>query len=73
MYYEAISQCTQSLKLVEGWLNKTVAFAEAENVDVDPLTPIISGDWSGNKCTPVHAKPAKIAHACTAFDLAVHT
>jgi hypothetical protein len=37
MYYEAISQCTQSLKLVEGWLNKTVAFAEAKNVDVDSI------------------------------------
>ena len=37
MYYEAISQCTQSLKLVEGWLNKTVAFAEAKNVDVDAI------------------------------------
>lgn len=37
MYYEAISQCTQSLKLVEGWLNKTVAFAEAKNVDIDSI------------------------------------
>jgi len=37
MYYEVISQCTQSLKLVEGWLDKTVAFAEAKNVDVDSI------------------------------------
>lgn len=37
MYYEVVSQCTQSLKLVEGWLDKAVAFAEARNVDVDSL------------------------------------
>ena len=37
MYYEVISQCAQSLKLVEGWLNKAVAFAEAKNLDVDSI------------------------------------
>lgn len=37
MYYEVVSQCTQSLKLVEGWLDKAVAFAEAKNLDVDSL------------------------------------
>lgn len=37
MYYEVVSQCTQSLQLVEGWLDKAVAFAEAKNVDPDSL------------------------------------
>ncbi|SCB50456.1 DUF1993 domain-containing protein [Rhizobium multihospitium] len=37
MYYEVVSQCTQSLKLVEGWLDKAEAFAKAENLDVDTL------------------------------------
>ncbi len=37
MYYEVVSQCTQSLKLVEGWLDKAEACAKAKNVDVDSL------------------------------------
>ncbi|MGR9426266.1 DUF1993 domain-containing protein [Rhizobium leguminosarum] len=37
MYYEVVSQCAQSLKLVEGWLDKAVAFAEAKNVKADSL------------------------------------
>ncbi|MBY3060330.1 DUF1993 domain-containing protein [Rhizobium leguminosarum] len=37
MYYEVVAQCTQSLQLVEGWLDKAVAFAEAKNVDADSL------------------------------------
>ena len=37
MYYDVVSQCTQSLQLVEGWLDKAVAFAEAKNVDGDSL------------------------------------
>jgi hypothetical protein len=37
MYYEVVSQCTQSLKLVEGWLDKAEAFAKVKGVDVDSL------------------------------------
>lgn len=37
MYYEVVSQCTQSLKLVEGWLDKAEAFAKTRNVAVDSL------------------------------------
>jgi hypothetical protein len=37
MYYEVMAQCTESLRLVEGWLDKAVAFAEAKKVDVDSL------------------------------------
>jgi uncharacterized protein len=37
VYYEVVSQCTQSLKLVEGWLDKAVEFAEAKNFDADSL------------------------------------
>lgn len=37
MYYEVVLQCTQSLKLVEGWLDKAEAFAKAKNLDVDTL------------------------------------
>lgn len=37
MYYEVVSQCTQSLKLVEGWLDKAEAFAKAKNIDIDLL------------------------------------
>lgn len=37
MYFEVVSQCTQSLKLVEGWLDKAAAFAEAKNLDIDTL------------------------------------
>ncbi|MEP9380077.1 DUF1993 domain-containing protein [Aquabacter sp. CN5-332] len=37
MYYEVVSQCTQSLRLLDGWLDKAVAFAEAKNIDVDSL------------------------------------
>lgn len=35
MYYEVVSQCAHSLKLVEGWLDKAATFAEAKNMDVD--------------------------------------
>ena len=37
MYYEVVSQCTQSLKLVEGWLDKAVKFADEKKLDVDAL------------------------------------
>src|ERR1700729_610999 len=37
MYYEVVSQCTQSLKLVEGWLDKAVKFADEKKLDVDTL------------------------------------
>jgi hypothetical protein len=37
MYYEVVSQCTQSLKLVEGWLDKAAKFADEKKLDVDTL------------------------------------
>ncbi|NNU35606.1 DUF1993 domain-containing protein [Rhizobium sophorae] len=37
MYYEVVPQCTQSLKLVEGGLDKAEAFAKTKNVDVGSL------------------------------------
>src|ERR1700721_4413230 len=37
MYYEVVSQCTQSLELVEGWLDKAAKFADEKKLDVDAL------------------------------------
>jgi len=37
MYYEVVSQCTQSLKLIESWLDKAVKFADERKLDVDVL------------------------------------
>ena len=37
MYYEVVSQCTQSLKLVEDWLDKAAKFADEKKLDVDTL------------------------------------
>ena len=37
MYYEVVSQCTQSLKLVEDWLDKAAKFADEKKFDVDAL------------------------------------
>jgi hypothetical protein len=37
MYYEVVSQCTQSLNLVEVWLDKAVKFADEKKLDVDVL------------------------------------
>jgi hypothetical protein len=37
MYYEAISQCTQILKNIEGWLDKAQTHAAAEKFDVKTL------------------------------------
>jgi uncharacterized protein len=37
MYYEVVSQCTQSLKTLEGWLDKVEKHAAAKNFDVDVL------------------------------------
>ena len=37
MYYEAISQCTQMLKNIEGWLDKAETHAAAKKFDVNIL------------------------------------
>jgi uncharacterized protein len=37
MYYQVVSQCTQSLKNVEAWLDKAEQFASAKNFDVRVL------------------------------------
>lgn len=37
MYYEVVSQCAQSLKNVEAWLDKAVGFAQSKNVSTDEL------------------------------------
>jgi hypothetical protein len=37
MYCEVVSQCTQSLKTLEGWLDKVEKHAAAKNFDVDVL------------------------------------
>ena len=37
MYYEAISQCTQMLKNIEGWLVKAETHAAAKKFDVNTL------------------------------------
>jgi hypothetical protein len=37
MYYEVVSQCTQSLKTLEGWLDKAEQHAAAKNFDVGVL------------------------------------
>ena len=37
MYYEAISQCTQTLKNIEGWLDKAETHAAAKKFDVNTL------------------------------------
>ena len=37
MYYEAISQCTQMLKNIEGWLDKAETHAAAKKFDVNTL------------------------------------
>jgi hypothetical protein len=37
MYYQVVSQCTQSLKNVEAWLDKAEHFAAAKKLDVGVL------------------------------------
>src|SRR6202046_3228230 len=37
MYYQVVSQCTQSLKAIEAWLDKGEQFAAAKKVDVGVL------------------------------------
>jgi hypothetical protein len=37
MYYRAVSQCSQSLKGVETWLDKAEQFAAAKNLDIKIL------------------------------------
>src|SRR5258708_27425561 len=37
MYYQAISQCTQMLKNLEGWLDKAEEYAGAKTFDVGVL------------------------------------
>lgn len=37
MYYQVIAQCTQSLKLIDAWLDKAEAHAAAKGFDIDVL------------------------------------
>ena len=37
MYYQVVSQCTQSLKSIEAWLDKAEQFAAAKKFDVGVL------------------------------------
>jgi hypothetical protein len=37
MYYQVVSQCTQSLKAIEAWLDKAEQFAAAKEFDVGVL------------------------------------